>query len=152
MSKPDDILFRAVEFLRSAPESGWDDVAGRVVAAVRSTPGPVSWPLAAEKPAGWSGPGALYLSDAVVRGTLAAALRHRYLCAPTAIGFDVDDGILRGVHIEVTGSYGTELRELAAAIRVTTVEIVTDLLGASANVRPVDVTVTDVVAGDPMGI
>ena len=86
-----------------------------------------------------------------MRSTLAVTLRERYLCAPTAIEFDVDDGALRAVHIEVTGSYGTELHQLADRIRATTADTVTELLGApTTNRGPINITITDVVTGDPL--
>ena len=152
-SSPPDPLFRAIEFLRAAPEPGWDAVAGRVISSIRTTARPGGHPLAAQTPRGMAGPGRIFVSDHVVRSTLAIELRQRYLCAPTRITFDMDDRTmtLRAVHIELTGSYGTDLRQLAGHIRITTLEVVADLLGDVLAQHPVDVTVTDVVTGDPLG-
>ena len=62
------------------------------------------------------------------------------------------DARLRAVDIELTGSYGTDLRELASHIRSTTLDVIAELLGDTlAGQHPVDVTVTDVVTGDPLG-
>jgi hypothetical protein len=53
------------------------------------------------------------------------AVSHGQSCGrrrPTAITFtfdDRDDRLLRGVHLDVTGSYGTELRALCDHIRAT---------------------------------
>ncbi|TPG33038.1 hypothetical protein [Mycolicibacterium hodleri] len=152
---PPDPLFRAVEFLRAAPEPGWDAIAGRVVSAVRRTARPGGQPLLAQTPADSPGQGRIYVSDHVLRSTLAIELRQRYLCAPTQIAFDIDSqtDTLRGVLIELTGSYGTPLQELASHIRATTLAVIAELLGGStADGRPIDVTVTDVVTGDPMGV
>jgi hypothetical protein len=150
MSQPGELLSQAGGFLRAAPEPGWDAIAARVLAAVRATPRPGGWALVADG-ADRPGRGHLYVSEHVVRSTLAVTLRQRYLCAPTAIEFDIDDGALRAVHIEVTGSYGTELRRLADQIRSTTAEVVADLLGPTATGSgPIDITVTDVVKGDPL--
>ncbi|MEU0494583.1 hypothetical protein [Mycobacterium sp. NPDC006124] len=148
-----DPLFRAIEFLRAAPEPGWDAIAGRVISSIRTTARPGGHPLAAQDPTGMAGPGRLFVSDHVLRSTLAIELRQRYLCAPTRITFDMDDRTktLLGVTIELTGSYGTDLRQLADHIRVTTLGVVADLLGQAVGQGPVDVTVTDVVTGDPLG-
>jgi hypothetical protein len=153
MNEPQDLLSQAASFLRDQPEPGWDAIADRVIAAVRATPRHGGWSLRAQSPPGHATPGRIYVSDHVVRSTLAAVLRQRYLCAPTAIDFDIDDETIRAVHIEVTGSYGTGLLELADHIRATTVNTITELLGASTHDhRPVDITITDVVSGDPVHI
>ena len=150
MSQPGDLLSQAGGFLRSAPEPGWDAIAVRVIAAVRATPRPGGRPLIADGP-DHPGRGHLYISENVVRSTLAVTLRQLYLCAPTAIQFDINDGTLRAVHMEVTASYGTDLRRLAERIRATTADTIIELLGAAATNRgPIDITITDVVTGDPI--
>lgn len=149
MSQTSDLLAQAGGILRNVSEPGWDAIASRVITAVRNTPRAGGWPLLADGP-DLPGAGHLYVSENVLRSTLAVTLRQRYLCLPTAIVLDVEDGMLRGVHVEVTGSYGTELQELADGIRATAVAVITDLLGATATGRhPVDITITDVVTGDP---
>lgn len=151
MNQPSDLLDRATDFLRTAPEPGWDAIADRVMTAVRAEPHRGGWPLLAETLPDRPSHGRIYVSDHVVRGTLALALRQRYLCAPTHIEFDIDDGVLRSVHIEVTGSHGTELRKLADRIRATAHETITELLGTPATNRgPVHITITDIVTGDPL--
>jgi hypothetical protein len=149
MSRPNDLLSEAGGFLRDAPEPGWNAIAARVIAAVQETPRTGGWPLLADG-ADHPGTGHLYVSEDVVRSTLAVTLRQRYLCAPTAIDFTIDDGALHAVHIQVTGSYGTELHELADRIRATTDEIVTELLGPATSRSPIDITIADVVRGDPL--
>jgi hypothetical protein len=149
MSQPDDLLGQATSFLRAAPEPGWDAIADRVIAAVRTTPRRGGWPLRAQTPPPDSGQ--IHVSDHVVRSTLVVVLRQQYVCAPTAIEFDIHDEAIRAVHIEITGSYGTELHALAQRIRATTIDTITELLGATVHDRgPIDVTVTDVVLGDPL--
>lgn len=150
MNQPGDLLSQAGGFLRAAPEPGWDAIADRVISVVRATPRSGGHPLLVDG-ADQPGQGHLYVSENVVRSTLAVVLRQRYLCAPTSIEFDVHDGALRAVHIEVTGSYGTELRKLADRIRTTTSDTVTEILGATVtNGGPIDITITDVVTGDPL--
>ncbi|BBZ30826.1 hypothetical protein MMAD_51210 [Mycolicibacterium madagascariense] len=150
MSQTSDLLSQAGGILRNAAEPGWDAIASRVVNAVRRTPRAGGWPLLADGP-DLPGSGHLFVSENVLRSTLAVTLRQRYLCLPTAIDLDVEDGALRGVHVDVTGSYGTELRRLADGIRATTVEVVAELLGTTAtDHHPIDITITDVVTGDPL--
>lgn len=149
MSQPSDLLARAGRILREAPEPGWDSVAARVAATVRGTSRVGGWPLRADgddRP----GPGHLFVNENVLRSTLAVTLRETYVCAPTAVEFDVVDGSLRGVRIEVTGSYGTELRELADHLRSTAAEIIGELIGPAAErLSPIDVAITNVVDGNP---
>ena len=149
MSQPSDLLARAGGILRAAPEPGWNSIAARVVATVRGTARVGGWPLRADgddRP----GPGHLFVNENVLRSILAVTLRDTYVCAPTAVEFDVVDGSLRGVRIEVTGSYGAELPALAERIRMTAAEIIGELLGPAANPSsPIDVTISDVVDGDP---
>ena len=161
MTEPDPFLSRAASFLRDAPEPGWDAISDRVLAAVRATPRP-GWPFQAAPLVDDVGPGMLLVSDHALRAVLARALRRRYLCRPTAITFTVDPHDhrrLSGVHLEVTGSYGTQLHLLGDQIRTTVTHVVHDILGtgdddgdgdAAHRGRPIDVTITDVVTGDPL--
>jgi hypothetical protein len=155
MSQPDDLLPRVADFLRAAPEPGWDAIADRVIAAVRATPRTGGWPLrvhAGDRHPG-TGHGRMFVSDQVLRSTLAVALRQRYLCAATAIEFVLDGDTVRAVHIEVTGSYGTSLHDLADEIRRTTEHTIADLLGTPTGSQgPIDITISDIVTGDPIHI
>ena len=148
MSQPSDLLARAGGILRAAPEPGWNSVAARVTAAVRGTTRTSGWPLRADgddRP----GPGHLFVSENVLRSILAVTLRETHACAPTAVEFDIVDGSLGGVRIEVTGSYGAELHALAERIRSTAGEIIGELLGPATKDHAIDVTITDVVDGHP---
>lgn len=155
MTEPDPLLSRAASFLRAAPEPGWDAISDSVLAAVRATP-QHGWPLHAAPIPGDTAPGSIHVSDHALRAILARELRRRFLCRPTAITFifdDRDDRLLRGVHLDITGSYGTELRALGDHIRATVADIVHEVLGSSDTAgenRPIDVTFTDVVTGDPL--
>lgn len=150
MTQSRDLLARAADILRTEAEPGWDAIADRVIAAVRATPRLGAQPLLADAPAG-SDSGHTYVSDHVLRSNLVVAVRQRLFCAPTAIDFDTDGATLRGVHLAITGSYGTELRILADHIRATTLDVITDILGPSRDGdAPVDITITDVVTGDPL--
>lgn len=151
-SSPDP-MYRAIEFMRTAPEPGWDAIVGQVISTIRATSRPGAQVLAAQTPPDRPGAGRIFVSDHVLRSTLAIVLRERYLCAPTRIAFEVDatTEALRAVFIDLTGSYGTHLRELAGQVRSTTVEVIAELLGdAPAAGGPVDITITDVVTGDPL--
>jgi hypothetical protein len=153
VSEPDPLLDRAASFLRAVPEPGWDAISARVLAAVHAAPR-VGWPLRAAA-RGANEHGAVYVSDHVLRSILARELRRRYLCQPTKITFTLDGTALQAVDIEVTGSYGTQLRELGDEIRRTVFAIVSEVLEDPGNVdgaapRPIDVTITDIVTGDPL--
>jgi hypothetical protein len=72
------------------------------------------------------------------------------------LAFTLDGAVLRAIDIDVTGSYGTQLRELGDDIRRTvldTVRLILDDLDDSGATPagPIDVTITDVVDGDPLG-
>ena len=152
MNQHNDLLSHAADFLRTTSEPGWDAIAARVISAVRATPRPGGWPLVADTAD--QGHGHILVSEDVVRTTLAVTLRQRYLCAPTSIEFDIDNGALRAVHIEVTGSYGTDLHDLADRIRATIAEAVVELLGppTTSGRGPIEITVTNIVEGDPLHI
>ena len=155
MTEPDPFLSRVASFLREAPEPGWDAISDRVLAAVRATPR-AGWPFLATPLPDDTRAGALFVSDHALRAVLARELRRRYLCQPTAITFtvdEVDDRLLSGVHLDITGSYGTQLRLLGDQIRVTVTQIVHNILGTDDTAhhgRPINVTITDVVTGDPL--
>jgi len=151
MTDPEPFLARAASFLRTTPEPGWDAISDRVLSAVRATPRP-GWPLRAVRAPGDVAAGEVYVSDHALRSMLARELRRRYVCRPTAINFTFADQILRGADIDITGSYGTELHPLGDQIRQTVTDIVLDVLGTDdTDPRPpIDVTITDVVTGDPL--
>jgi len=155
VTEPDPFLSRAASFLRATPEPGWDAISDQVLAAVRAAPRH-GWPLHAAPIPGDTAPGSIHVSDHALRAVLARELRRRYLCRPTEITFtfdEQDDRRLRGVHLNIIGTYGTELRELGDQIRATVAEIVRDVLGDSETQdhnQPIDVTITDVVVGDPL--
>ncbi|MGU3500831.1 hypothetical protein [Mycobacterium sp. C31M] len=73
------------------------------------------------------------------------------------MSFLIDGSELHAVDITITGSYGTQLLQLGNAIRDSVVKLVADILGSPPDGegtdagRPIDVTVTDVVEGDPLG-
>ncbi|WP_241384603.1 hypothetical protein [Rhodococcus sp. CH91] len=149
MTDPDDLLVRATMLLRTAPEPGWDTISDRVLAAVRVTPRP-AWPLATTSH-GPSRDGSIFVTDHVLRSILARTLRARYLGRPTAIDLDTEGDSLRAVNLEITGSYGTDLRELAEQVRRTATEVIDDLFTDAAAHTPhpvtVTVTITDIVSG-----
>lgn len=154
MTESDPLIRRAVSFLRSAPEPGWDAISARVLAAVHAAPRP-GWPVRVSSIKDVADRGAVYVTDHALRSMLARELRRRYLCQPTSITFTLDGTALKAIHICVTGSYNTALRELGDDIRITVSEMISRIIGSSAaedevEPRPIDVTVTDVVTGDPL--
>lgn len=150
MTEPDPYLQRAAAFLRSVPEPGWDAIHERVLAAVHAAPR-AGWPLRVNTVADALGHGAIYLSDHALRAIVARELRRTYMCQPTSITFTLDQTALRAVHITITGSYGTQLRQLGDAIRHTVLTLIGDLLDNPHHpgTRLIEITITDIVTGDP---
>lgn len=152
MTEPDPFLHRAASYLRSVPEPGWDAISDKVRAAVHSA-ARVGWPIQASRDA--TG-GVVYISDHALRSLLARELRRKFVCQPTRIAFTLEGVLLRAVDIDVTGSYGTQLRELGDDIRQTVIEAIRLIFdglddAGSTPAGPIDVTITDVVDGDPLG-
>lgn len=152
MTEPDPFLHRAASYLRSAPEPGWDAISAKVRAAVHAATR-VGWPIRASPDAAG---GVVYISDQALRSLLARELRRKFVCQPTRIAFTLEGAVLRAVDIDITGSYGTQLRELGDDIRRTvidTIRLILDDLDDSGRTPsgPIDVTITDVVDGDPLG-
>jgi hypothetical protein len=149
VTEPDPFMHRASSHLRTAPEPGWDAISDRVRAAVNAA-ARTAWPIRASS--GTGNRGAIYITDQALRSLLARELRRRFVCQPTRISFTLDGELLRAIDIEVTGSYGTQLRELGDDIRravfATIGEIIDDSSQESAG--PIDVTISDVVDGDPL--
>lgn len=151
MTDDDPLLHRAAAILRSTPEQGWDAISEQVVAAVRNTPKHAS-PLQTNTPPGPPREGTVYITDHVLRSTLAQALQRTYLCRPTAIEIEFTGTELLALTINITGSYGAHLHTLAERIRSTTADVITDLFadnGAHARAH-IDIVITDVVTGDPL--
>ena len=144
------LLARTGQALRELAEPGWDRIADSVIANVRAI-GRSGWPLAAADPDPSDPPipGRIHVSDLVLRGALARALRLDNICAPTAIEVFTDADELQRVCIEITGRYGNRLEAVADQVRARTGEIIDDLLGAGTPNR-IDVIITDVVAGNPL--
>lgn len=151
MTEHDPFLQRVAAYLRQAPEPGWDAISSRVLAAVHAATR-VGLPIRVSRD---TTSGVVFISDDALRALLARELRRRFLCQPTRITFTVEDSTLRAVDIDVTGSYGTQLRDLGDAIRRTVLELISQIIdrlddsGGTAS-GPIDVTITDVVEGDPL--
>lgn len=147
----DPFLQHAASYLRDAPEPGWDAVSSKILAAVHATIR-TGRPIRATRDIS---NGVIYISEQALRSLLARELRRRFICQPTRIDVTVDGSTLRAIDIDVTGSYGTQLRELGDDIGRTilhTVGQIIDHLDDSGNSPsgPIDITITDVVEGDPL--
>ena len=152
MTEPDPFLHRAASYLRSVPEPGWDTISAKVRAAVHAA-SRVGWPIRVSRD---TAEGVVYVSDHALRSLLARELRRKFVCQPTRIAFTLEGAVLRAIDIDVTGSYGTALRELGDDIRRTVIDTVRQIIddlddSGSTPAGPIDVTITDVVDGDPLG-
>jgi hypothetical protein len=142
-------LNRAGGMLRGLAEPGWDRIADTVIDAVRATPR-AGWPLRATTLSD-EAEGTLAVSDLVLRGILARAVRLDELCVPSLIDVAVEGTELKRIRIELTARYGSELRAVAEQVRTTAAAIAEDLLGDIAAISDkIDVVVTDIVDGDPL--
>jgi hypothetical protein len=152
MAISDQELARAAQGLREMPEPGWDRIAESVIAAVRTTTR-LGWPLAAVDPDTTEPPipGAIEVSDLVLRGALARALRAGNTYAPTAIDVRSEGTTLQRICIEITARYGSRLVAAVEQVRAAAAEVVHDILGVGDTEHAIVVVVADVVAGDPLG-
>jgi hypothetical protein len=142
-------LNRAGVMLRELAEPGWDRIADGVIDAVRGTPRGGT-PLRATHPSDSSDDGALTVTDLVLRGILARAVRLDELCVPSLIDVAVEGTELKRIRIELTTRYGGGLSEVAEQVRTAAAAVVEDLLGHTSAGDLVDVVITDVVDGNPV--
>ena len=143
-------LNRAGVMLRGLAEPGWDRIADAVIDAVRATPRG-GWPLRAEHPSDSTREGSIRVTDLVLRGVLARAVRLDELCVPSLIDIAIDGTELTRVRIELTARYGGELRVVAEQVRAAAASVIEDLLGGAAAAGDlVEVIVTDIVDGNPV--
>lgn len=145
-------LSRAGKVLRELPDPGWDALAGSVIDAVRAAPRG-GWPLKVhDRTAEIPSPDLITVSDLVLRGALARALRFDQVAVSSIIELFSDGEELRRIRIELTGRYGTELHEVVDTARAVAVAVVDDLLGIAMPEHGIDIEVTDIVDGDPLHV
>ncbi|MGU3432959.1 hypothetical protein ACNHUS_08060 [Actinomycetes bacterium M1A6_2h] len=142
---------RAGKILDSVPDTDWDRIVDAVIYAVRRAPRG-GWPVdvdMSDDPVGSVVDGAIAVSDLVLRGALARALRDE-ASVPRNIELNLDGRHLDSIRIELAARYGSELSDVADRVRQVVAGVVEDILGRShASVDDVDVIITDVVEGDP---
>ena len=151
VTEPDPFLRRAACYLRDVPEPGWDAIRDRVRAAVHAT-ARSGFPIRASRDLGR---GVVDISDQALRSLLARALRRKFVCQPTRIAFSIEASILKAIDIDITGSYGTQLRDLGDDIRRTVMDTVRQVIDdldddGGTPFGPIDITITNVVEGDPL--
>ena len=145
-------LERAVEAARSEEPDDWPSVAQSVKDKVRATLAP-SRPVVVVDADGSTDQDAhgsrTYVASRVLRGALREALRTRPDLTAERIDLTIDDeDRLAQVAVDIVCSYGTVLTLAADDTRAEVEAVAAGLLGAGT--RPVvDVTVSDVVVGDP---
>jgi hypothetical protein len=151
MSDHDDVVARAARELREDPETGWDDLAGSLLAAVRSTTrrtvGVRARPAGDDEAAGHR----LTVTDAVVVRLAARGLEAVPGVAPARVRLRLDERVCRGAQVHLVARYGTDLDAAAEQVRDVVGAVLDDLLGPvppGEPARVVDVVVDDVVPDD----
>lgn len=150
---PTGPLERAVEAARAEDQDDrWQSVAESVKDKIRASITP-SRPVVVVEADGTTDQddhgSRTYVGSRVVRSAVREALRTRPDLTAERIDLTVDDDDrLAQVEVDIVCAYGTVLTGAAAEARVVVETIAADLLGTGT--RPVvDVTVSDVVVGDP---
>lgn len=148
---PTGPLERAVDAARAEQPEDWLTVSATVKQRVRSTVLPAR-PIAVVGADGSTAQDALgsrtYVSSRVVRARLRDALRVGPDMAAERIDLTIDDDdLLTRVEVELVCAYGTDVRAAADLARSLVEAVLVEALGAGTR-PPVDVEVTDVVAGD----
>lgn len=145
-------LERAADAARAEEPDDWPSVAESVKEKVRATVTP-SRPVVVVGVDGSTDQDAhgsrTYVASRVLRGALREALRTRPDLTAERIDLTIDDeDRLAEVAVDIVCAYGTVLPAAADEARAAVESVAADLLGAGT--RPVvDVTVSDVVVGDP---
>lgn len=149
---PTGPLERAAAAARDEQPEDWESVSRSVKQRIRATVTP-SRPVVvvgADGSTDQDGHGShTYVASRVVRSRLREAFRHSPVATAERIDLTIgDDERLERVEIDLVCAYGTVLTDVADKARVLTGDVVADLLGPGT-APPVDVSVTDVVVGDP---
>ena len=123
-----EVITRASRALRAAPEPGWAAVEQRVLQAVRTTPR-AGWPFDAVDPDHHSAPGRIQISDLVLSTLIARGVADEPDAALVDVAVTLDDEILRGVRVDISGRFGADLIATADRIREIVVAIVAEVAG-----------------------
>lgn len=146
--EPTDPLERARDLVRDTepPSESWEELSSSIMTKVREMVRP-SYPILVSVDA----EDRTYVSSRVVLTTLRRMLQGQPTHAPTDIAVDVDDERLLGVRIGLAGSYGVDLVALADRVRGQVAAVLVELLGLPEDGAAglVDITIEDVVEGDP---
>lgn len=149
-----DPLDRALQAAREETPEGWVEISQSVMSRVRALISP-SKPVLTFTEGGDetrdSDGSRTYVSSRVVVAVLRRLLQGSTTHAPDRIDLDVDDARLVGVRVAVVGTYGIDLRALAATMHAEILEQLHELLGPDPAWGPslLEIEITDVVAGDP---
>lgn len=147
-------LARVTEVMREHEEPGWEELGSRVLERVRAVVRPAALLLVrgADGLLDRDGSGSrTRVSDRVVR----AAVRQAVDGADRVVSYldlEITDELLVRVEVGLTCRYGVDVRAAADAARDVLAQVLTSWLGPEAPGEgpvPVDVTVDDVVDGDP---
>jgi hypothetical protein len=137
-----ELIGRAAEMLRVAPEPGWRAIEADVVAAVRATPRG-GWPLVVEDPDPYGLPGIIRVSDLVVTNLLSRVLTGDPDYAVVDLRADSDDGVLQGVSVDLSCRYLVDVNAVAQRVRTRCAEVIGRVVGTNI-APPITVRVIDV--------
>ncbi|MBL0747294.1 hypothetical protein [Nocardioides baculatus] len=148
---PTGPLERATDAARAEQPEDWQTVSAAVKRRVRATVLPARQiaVVGADGSTAQDASGSrTYVSSRVVRARIREALRTGPDLGAERLDLTIDDDdLLTRVAIELVCAYGTDVRAAADLTRTIVEAVVVDTLGAGTR-PPVDITVTDVVAGD----
>ncbi|MBA3309582.1 MAG: Asp23/Gls24 family envelope stress response protein [Nocardioidaceae bacterium] len=148
----EDPLHRGARALRERREPGWErlsaDTRARVIALIRPTSRILTFSPSGEADRDEEG-SRTWMTEFVVVEQLQAALDHSR-SAPGDITLSLVDGTCREVLVELVVAYGEDLHAVADRVRRTASQTLRDLLGTNpTGAIPVNISVVDVVDGDP---
>lgn len=152
MTEPDPFLHSAASYLRTVPEPGWDAISDRVRAAVHAA-SRVGWPIRASRDAG---AGVVYITDHALRSLLARELRSQLRLPADPNRFYPGRRRTACHRHRRHWKHGTQLRDLGDDIRRLVLDTIRTILDdldqdGSSPAGPIDVTITTLWEGDPLG-
>jgi len=141
---PRRVLQRAAALARQAPVPGWRRTAAEVVAAARTIRRPGT-PIAAAAPGG-----TVWVSDAVLRSAIRAAVARVRGASPVSVGIDVAGDRVASISVGIAVVYGRSIDPVVDGVHRATRQMAELLLGPLVPGSDITVRVVDVVLGEDL--